>query len=142
MKTFSGEIPNAVAMMTAVVFLISCTNASIYASYILPDFFTPIFYGLLILVLLAPVKRWRTLPLALLAISAAMTHNSHLLGGLVFVGAVVLYQAFVRKERRFVWTNIGAVTGIVLTAWLGLFALHFSVNKKWEIMRDSHAYTK
>ncbi len=141
MKTFSGKTPGAVAMMTAVVFLISCTNASIYASYLLPDFFTPIFYGLLILILLAPVKRRRTLPIALLAILAAMTHNSHLLGGLVFVGAVILYQAFVRKEQRFAWTNIGAVAGIVLTAWLGLFALHFSVNKKWEIMRDGHAFT-
>jgi len=141
MKAFSEKAPSPVGLITAVVFLISCTDASIYASYVLPDFFTPIFYGLLVLILLTPVKRWRTPALALMAILAAMTHNSHLLGGLVFVGSIFLYQVFVRQERRFSWANIGVVAGAVLASWLSLFALHFSINKKWEIMRDGHAFT-
>lgn len=130
-----------VVLLAAILFLISCTNASIYASYLLPDFLTPVFYGILILLLLTPMKPWPRALLSLLAVFAAMTHTSHLLGGLILVGVVGVYQVVSVREKRFSWKRLGLVSGIVTGGWLGLYTLSFSIGKKWEIMSDSHAFT-
>ncbi|MEQ1745765.1 MAG: hypothetical protein ABMA02_10085 [Saprospiraceae bacterium] len=141
LRAFAASHLNPATMLAAVVFLISCTTASIYASFITPDFLTPIFYGILIALLVVPSGRWRAALLSTLALFAAMTHNSHLLGGLVFGTCLLGYQFWASKEQRFTWKKVGLVWAIVVVGWIGLFALNISYGKKWDIMPDSHAFT-
>lgn len=138
---FFPAVSTPLGLASICVFLISCTTASIYASYILPDFLTPVYFGSLILILLNNGSFRSVLPILLVAVFAQMCHNSHLASGLIFASIIIIGRVFWNKRLQFSWKNVLTVLGVVLSGWIGIYLLNYSIDKKWDFAPAGHAFT-
>lgn len=140
LQYFSPKMTAGV-FMGAVIFLTFCTHASFYVSFLLADCFTPIFYGCLILLLTAPMRRWQFVGVGLLALVAMMMHYSHLMVGMAVAMLLTLGMALPKLRSWMSWKRIGVVCLLTISGWLGILMLHRISSGKATMMQASHVYT-
>ena len=121
--------------------LTACTNISIYVSFLMPDLFTPVFYGSVLLLLLGDQRRVQLIATALLGWLALVMHNSHLLAGTMIVGLLVLASFSGRFRKLVPPKRLLLVGGLVAAGWLSVMSLHYAFGGKFVVQQAAHVFT-
>lgn len=144
-KLLTPVLDLPVATLLTLAALTPTTGMSFNAGLLLPDFFAPLMFLCLTLVLVAPRSTTRLGDLVFLGVMfvlGSITHLAHLNAAVLMLLGAVLYRLIASRIRmpQLAWRRVALAAGLVATSWVTLPTIHKLVGGGFMVAPGSPAY--